>query len=67
LILHTLTESVLSIQNTIQSGRFTCGTANRSLFSNGKDNNAQGKLISSHTLRNAVAKKPVMREYGEKV
>jgi len=65
--LQTLTESVLSTQNTIQSGRFTRGTANRSLFSNDKDNNAQGKFISSQTLKNTAAKKRDMKKKGGKV
>jgi predicted molibdopterin-dependent oxidoreductase YjgC len=66
-ILQTLTESVLSTQNTDQSGRFTRSTANRSLFSKDKDNSVQVKFISSQTLRNTAAQKRDMRKKGGKV
>ncbi|KAF0891246.1 hypothetical protein E2562_009424 [Oryza meyeriana var. granulata] len=63
-----LTESVLSTQNSQQSGRFTRSTANKSLFPNDKGNNAPGKFISTHTLRNnAASKKREMRNKGGKI
>ncbi|KAF0889767.1 hypothetical protein E2562_030575 [Oryza meyeriana var. granulata] len=62
-----LRESVLSTQNSQQSGRFTHSTANKSLFPNDKGNNAPGKFISTHTLRNnAASKKREMRKKGGK-